>query len=192
MKKSTIVKGIVAAMFISTAGIAAEVKAPTSVTPAPTPTQTPVVQNQNNDPFDAVCQDIQEMQSLQDNMLNQMPRVKLRRFDVNAYPQSKFNSDKNAYTLTYVVPGMPKEDLSVKVDGNTLTISGNYVQKTDKKDKTSSMNSQVAQEFTQSLTIPNDVVVDKISSNYKDGVLTVTLPRNEKQVDANTKTITIQ
>ena len=60
-----------------------------------------------------------------------------------------------------------------------------------KKDKASSNNNEISQEFTQSLTIPNDVVIAKISSQYVDGVLTVTLPRDEKEANANAKIIKI-
>lgn len=108
------------------------------------------------------------------------------------YPQAKFADTKEAYVLTFVIPGMPKENISVTLTKQTLTVSGKSSKKTEKKDKSSSSEEQVSKQFSQVVNVPDDVVTSKITSKYENGVLTVTLPKDTKKVEENTKTIKVE
>ena len=112
----------------------------------------------------------------------------------NDYPQTKYNKTKEAYILTFVTPGMSKEGISVTLINQTLTVSGKYSKKTKKKDRdnSSGYEEQISKQFSQSLNIPDDVIISKITSKYENGILTVTLPRDTKKAEENTKTITVE
>ena len=110
----------------------------------------------------------------------------------NDYPQTKYKKTKEAYILTFVIPGMSKENISVTLNSQTLTVSGKYNKKTEKKDNSSTHEEQIAKQFSQAITVPDDVVTSKITSKYENGVLTVTLPKDTKKMEENTKTIKVE
>lgn len=86
------------------------------------------------------------------------------------------------FRLIAEVPGLPKENISVTLEGNTLTISG------EKKDfwekETEKGNVYQAErrygKFTRSFTLPSKVDMKKIAANYKDGVLEVIIPKAQE------------
>jgi HSP20 family protein len=86
------------------------------------------------------------------------------------------------------LPGMRKEDIDISLHDGTLTISGERT--------TGSPNGENAErterfsgKFRRSITLPTRVDSGKVSANYKDGILTVTLPKAEeakpKQIKVN-------
>ncbi len=86
------------------------------------------------------------------------------------------------------LPGLAKEDIDISLQDGTLTISG------ERKDEATPENGatrteRCAGKFRRSITIPTRVDANKVSATYKDGVLTVTLPKAEeakpKQIQIN-------
>jgi len=85
------------------------------------------------------------------------------------------------------VPGIEKEALNVKVQGNYLEISGS--RKPDApKGYTSHRVERGTTSFTRSFTLPSDVDTGKVEAQLANGVLTLTLPKSEA---AKPKQITI-
>ena len=85
------------------------------------------------------------------------------------------------------VPGIAKEDLSVKVQGNYLEISGS--RKPDVPEGYAAHRvERAAKTFTRSLTLPADVDTAKVEAQMANGLLTLTLPKLEA---AKPKQITI-
>lgn len=77
------------------------------------------------------------------------------------------------------LPGLRKEDIEISLQDGTLTISG------ERKGETTPENSATRTErsagkFRRSITIPTRVDANKVSATYKDGILTVTLPKAEE------------
>jgi HSP20 family protein len=86
------------------------------------------------------------------------------------------------------LPGMRKEDIEISLQDGTLIISG------ERKEETSQENGATRTErctgkFRRSITLPTRVDANKVSATYKDGILTVTLPKAEeakpKQIQIN-------
>jgi HSP20 family protein len=86
------------------------------------------------------------------------------------------------------LPGMRKEDIEISLQDGTLMISG------ERKEETSPENGATRTErstgkFCRSVTLPTRVDANKVSATYKDGILTVTLPKAEeakpKQIQIN-------
>jgi len=86
------------------------------------------------------------------------------------------------------LPGMRKEDIEISLQDGMLTISG------ERKEESSEENGATRTErftgkFRRSITLPTRVDVNKVSASYKDGLLTVTLPKAEeakpKQIQIN-------
>lgn len=97
---------------------------------------------------------------------------------------------KDEYRITLEVPGMEKDDLDIQIKDDVLTISGE--KKEDiKEEGTLFRRERWFGKFTRSVTLPNDVNVDKIEAEYKNGVLTLHLPKSEeakgKKIQVKTK-----
>jgi HSP20 family protein len=75
------------------------------------------------------------------------------------------------------LPGMNEKNIDLKLEGNTLTIKGE--RKIDKEDKKNNYHrvESFYGSFTRSFRLPETVDLDKISADYKNGVLTVTIPQ---------------
>jgi HSP20 family protein len=75
------------------------------------------------------------------------------------------------------LPGMTEKDIDVKLEGNTLTLKGE--RKMDKEDKKSNYHriESFYGSFTRSFRLPDTVDYGKINAEYKNGVLTITLPQ---------------
>ena len=86
------------------------------------------------------------------------------------------------YELDVIAPGCRKEDFAINVDNNVLTISFNH--KDERKDQNEKMgwarNEYIQKSFSRSFTMDDTVDVNKIGATYKDGILHLVLPKNEK------------
>lgn len=77
-------------------------------------------------------------------------------------------------------PGMKKEDLDVKLEGDTITVTGEKKteEKVEKKDYYRLERSYGS--FCRSFRLPTDVQADKAKATFKDGVLEVRVPKTEE------------
>ena len=106
---------------------------------------------------------------------------------VQSGPKTNLYDAGDHLEMMVEVPGIAKEDLSVKVQGNYLEISGS--RKSDAPEGyTAHRVERTAQTFTRSLTLPADVDTGKVEAKMADGLLTLTLPKSEA---AKPKQITI-
>ncbi|HEY0369788.1 MAG TPA: Hsp20/alpha crystallin family protein [Chthoniobacterales bacterium] len=86
------------------------------------------------------------------------------------------------------LPGMKKEDIELSLHDGMLTISGERKSETQDGDKTQRSERFIGK-FRRSISLPTRVDGNKVSATYKDGILTVTLPKAEevkpKQIQVN-------
>lgn len=104
-----------------------------------------------------------------------------------AFPSVNVFNDGEDYVLVAELPGVRKEDLEIEVRGDTLRIQGN---KTIAYDEHASVHrrERSAGQFDRTLTLPTDIDAAKVAADYRDGVLTLRLPRAES---AKPRTVTI-
>lgn len=97
--------------------------------------------------------------------------------------------DKDHLTVQVEIPGMKKEDISISLHDGTLSISGE--RKTDQKFEDSDVYraERYVGRFQRSIQLPSPVAADLVKAQYKDGILTVTLPKTE---EAKPKQINVQ
>ena len=86
------------------------------------------------------------------------------------------------------LPGMRKEDIEISLHDGMLTISGERKSETREGDKAERTERYIGR-FRRSITLPTRVDANKVSATYKDGILTITLPKAEeakpKQIQVN-------
>lgn len=95
-------------------------------------------------------------------------------------PPVDIYEDNDKYIVKAEVPGMRKEDLNVTLDGNTLNISGERKAEEEKREGESYRSERYFGRFQRSVTLPMAVEGDKIQANYKDGVLSIQVPKSEE------------
>lgn len=84
----------------------------------------------------------------------------------------------DGFEMRLEVPGMEKESLDIKIQGNYLEISGSREQKLPegyKVHRTERANGT----FSRSFTLPDDVDASKVEATLKNGILYLTLPKSE-------------
>ena len=75
------------------------------------------------------------------------------------------------------VPGMEKEDCHITIEGNTLYLSGEKRFERETQDSTYHVMERAYGAFQRSIPLPRNVDIDKADASYKNGVLTVRLPK---------------
>lgn len=95
-------------------------------------------------------------------------------------PALDLYEDKDDLTLTAELPGMKKEDIDISLHENTITISGERRQEKKYGDSDSGRQERHFGRFTRSLLLPKAVKTEGVKASYKDGVLTVTLPKADE------------
>ncbi len=96
-----------------------------------------------------------------------------------------------SYAVKAEIPGVKKEDIDVRIDGNVVTISAEVKMEKEDKDNGGRMLRQERQEgyASRSFTLACPVDEAKVKANYKDGILALTLP---KKADTTSKRIAVQ
>ncbi|MBW1945913.1 MAG: Hsp20/alpha crystallin family protein, partial [Deltaproteobacteria bacterium] len=80
-------------------------------------------------------------------------------------------------TVKVELPGMQKEDVSIEIKENTLTLSGERKHEAEAKEGRYHRIERFYGEFSRSFTLPDVVEVENIRATYKDGVLEIVLPK---------------
>lgn len=86
----------------------------------------------------------------------------------------------NEVVIHAELPGMKKEDIDIRVENNILNIRGKKERKEEVKEEGYFRSERAYGTFCRSFSLSNTVDVKKISAEYKDGVLSLTLPKAEE------------
>lgn len=98
----------------------------------------------------------------------------------NHVPAANVKEDDNGFTIELAAPGMNKGDFEVHVEQDVLTLSAKVKSDDQKKEENYTRREFRFSQFTRSFKLPETVDTENISARYKDGVLSVSLPKNEK------------
>jgi|SRR5581483_3120394 len=104
-------------------------------------------------------------------------------------PVDIYTTGENEIVLKAEIPGMKKEDIDITVENFTLTIRGEKKTEQEVKDDQFHRVERSYGAFTRSFALPQTVDANKVEADYRDGVLTIKLPRREdakpKQIKVN-------
>ena len=95
-------------------------------------------------------------------------------------PLVDISEDNNEYLVKAELPELKKEEVKVNVENGELTISGERKSEKEEKGKKFHRIERSYGSFLRSFTLPESVNGDKVSAEFKDGVLSVHLPKDEK------------
>lgn len=95
-------------------------------------------------------------------------------------PAVDIRESEDALILSAELPGLSKEDVHIAVENNVLTLSGERRFEDEQKDESYHRIERSYGAFSRSFTLPANVKTDKVEASFKDGVLSVTLPKTEE------------
>jgi HSP20 family protein len=109
-------------------------------------------------------------------------------------PAVDVSETDKAYEVTAELPGMDENNIEVKLADDVLTIKGEKRDEKEEKKKDYYVSERRFGSFQRAFTVPSGVDVSKIEANFKNGVLTVTMPKSvlaqksEKKIEIKTAT----
>ncbi len=87
---------------------------------------------------------------------------------------------KDDLVVTAELPGMSDKDIKLSIDGDVLSLRGERAQSQEVKPEGSYRGERWYGKFERTMRLPFPVQGDKVTATYRDGVLTVTLPKVEE------------
>ncbi len=106
-------------------------------------------------------------------------------------PAVNIREDEKNYSLELAVPGMDKKDLKMDINEDVLTVSSELKNDTEESRDGYRRKEFSYSSFGRSFYIPENVNREKIEANYKDGVLTIALPKMEEEKSKIARQISI-
>lgn len=95
-------------------------------------------------------------------------------------PSVNIQDNDKDFVIEVAAPGVKKDEFNINLENNTLTISREL--KEDKEDNKDNYSRRefVFNSFSRSFTLPKTVKFDDISADYNEGILMITLPKEEE------------
>ncbi len=130
------------------------------------------------------------LQEVDDLFRGYQPVYKTQQTQKNWFsPAVDVKETEKEYFFHFDLPGMTEKDLEIKLSGRELYVSGERKSE-EKTDETRSHRSErFFGRFERSFVLPEDINSEKVEAKFKDGVLTIQIPKVEA---AQPKTIPIR
>lgn len=106
-------------------------------------------------------------------------------------PAVNIREDEKRYLLDLAVPGMDKKDLKIEINEDVLTISSEHKEEKEENRDDYKRREFSYSSFCRSFYLPENVNKEKIEANYRDGILTVVLPKDTEEKTKLTKQVKI-
>ena len=95
-------------------------------------------------------------------------------------PRVDVQEKADAYHLEAELPGLTEKDFTVNVEHNLLTISSQQEHSEEREENGYVIRERRSGAFRRSFALPEEVDADQISATFKDGLLTLTVPKTGK------------
>ena len=95
-------------------------------------------------------------------------------------PLTDIYEDKDNYKIKADLPGIKKNDVKISFSNGELSISGERAQEQETKDGKCHRAERTFGRYFRSFTLPKEIKEDKIKAEFKDGQLTVTIPKADE------------
>jgi HSP20 family protein len=95
-------------------------------------------------------------------------------------PATNVMEDENAFRIEMMVPGYSKKDIKINIEKNMLIVSSELQNEKEGDNVTYTRREFVSNDFSRSFELPETIDQDGIKADYKNGILTLTLPKKEE------------
>jgi len=96
-------------------------------------------------------------------------------------PAVNIREDDKKFTLDLAVPGIDKKDLKIDINEDVITISSEHKEEKEENSNDFKRREFSYSSFCRSFYLPENVNKDKIEAIYKDGILSVVLPKEKEE-----------
>lgn len=108
-------------------------------------------------------------------------------------PAANISENEKEFLIELAVPGMKREDMKIAIENQVLTIWG---EKEVKEEKSNGNGSYKRREysydsFSRSFELPEAAKLDNVNANYRDGVLELHIPKDERTVQTQRREVAI-
>lgn len=105
-------------------------------------------------------------------------------------PTLDIAASEKEYTISVELPGVDEKDVLLELSDDTLIIKGEKKQEKESREQNYYRMERSYGSFQRILSLPEDAEQDRIEATYKQGILTITIPRKVRPA-AKAKQITI-
>jgi len=96
------------------------------------------------------------------------------------FPAVNIHENEKQFTLELAAPGLKKDDFKINIENQVLTISKEVTEKKEEVKDNFTRREFAYNSFSRSFKVPKTILVNKIKADYKDGILSIALPKDEK------------
>jgi len=129
-------------------------------------------------PNEQLCQLREEIDRLFEAPMAELSRM--GEFFNGWAPALDLREDKDNLIASLEIPGLAKEDIDVSVHEGVLSVSGERRQAQESEGATAHRRERYIGRFQRTISLPKAVKAEAIKATYRDGVLTVTMPKTEE------------
>ncbi len=122
-----------------------------------------------------------EIRDRMNRLFNELVSRSMEDWFTGNFPLTDLWEEDDKYVLHVELPGVKKEDVKLTVQDGVLVLQGERKQRELPEGANYLRNEITYGEFSRSIILPNKADVEKISANYRDGVLEVVIPKKEEE-----------
>ena len=135
------------------------------------------------------------MDEIENTISDSFNKVFSRQKVQSRYSYLSTNSSEQEYTITVGLPGFTKDEITIELSDNILTINAKKItdtktnektidnKTTDDTDATNFVGEAINTEIQQAIKIPDDIDQENIKTSLKNGLLVISLPRTHRPAD---------
>jgi HSP20 family protein len=109
----------------------------------------------------------------------------------SSMPAVNIREDEKNYFLDLAIPGIDKKDLKIDINEDVLTISSETKNENEESRDGYKRKEFSYSSFCRNFFIPENVEREQIEANYKDGILSVALPKQKEEKNKITREVKI-
>lgn len=95
-------------------------------------------------------------------------------------PSADLSETDNAIEVRMDVPGVKAKDIDIQIHGNLLTVSASREEEKEEKGRTYHRIERQTGRYARTISLPSPVVESEVAAEYRDGVLSITLPKTDE------------
>lgn len=103
-----------------------------------------------------------------------LPGVGTQRF-----PRINLSEDADHFYLEALLPGIAEKNIDLNITGNSLSLSGERFEEENKDGRTWHRRERGCGKFLRTIELPSDIDAKKVSAEYKNGLLTISIAKAE-------------
>ena len=106
-------------------------------------------------------------------------------------PKVNIKETADAFIVEVAVPGLKKSDFHIEIDNLVLSISTEIREENEQKEENYTLREFGYSSFKRTFNLPESVNDEKINANYKEGILSILLPKKEEAKQKPARSINI-